>query len=483
MKAIYQAIIVGLFCLAGTALTSCNDWLDVSPKSQIKEEDHFSREGGYKDQLTGIYTALTTEQMYGLNMGVGFVEVLSHSYDIDPNGTWRYANDFDYANSVTESWIEQIWDACYSSIANCNILLENIDKASESIFTENHYHQYRGEALGLRGFLHLELMRLFACAPSMDNNAKGVPYVTEYSTNVVGQLSVGETMQLVVKDLAAAMEELSADTVAYQVTEQGGWYNFDRNRFNYYAAAAALARAYLWMGDTQQALRYANIVIDHHENNFSTGYDWVHYTVMQSSKRNELDCLFSREHLFQLIINDWEDIGNYYFTSKGGTSVLNPSEATAEDIYEFAVGYGTDYRYLKGFEQDGEKRYMAKFWYNEGSSYNNLFPVLRMTEPYYIAAECQKTSNPKRAIELLNLVRENRNLYLFPLSEELTADQIQQEIYKEYRKEFLGECGQLFLYYKRLNLSEIKGTSIRGGKGVYVLPIPSTDQEFGGYTN
>lgn len=29
------------------ALTSCNDWLDVSPKSQIKEEEQFSREGGY----------------------------------------------------------------------------------------------------------------------------------------------------------------------------------------------------------------------------------------------------------------------------------------------------------------------------------------------------------------------------------------------------------------------------------------------------
>ena len=37
---------------------SCNDWLDVDPKSQIKEEKHFSREGGFKDQLTGIYSAV-----------------------------------------------------------------------------------------------------------------------------------------------------------------------------------------------------------------------------------------------------------------------------------------------------------------------------------------------------------------------------------------------------------------------------------------
>ena len=52
------------------ALTACNDWLDVEPKSQIKENKQFSREGGYKDQLTGVYTAMATPQMYGQNMGI-----------------------------------------------------------------------------------------------------------------------------------------------------------------------------------------------------------------------------------------------------------------------------------------------------------------------------------------------------------------------------------------------------------------------------
>lgn len=464
-------------------LTSCNDWLDVDPKSQIREEDHFSREGGFKDQLTGVYTKMTTADMYGLNMGVGFVEVLSHSYDINPNGNWRYANDFDYTYTRSEDIIKQIWQGCYNCIANLNILLRNIDDADPNDFEGNNYHYYKGEALGLRGFLHLELMRLFACAPSMDNNANGVPYVAEYSTDVVPQKTVGETMRLVVKDLEDALDEMQNDTVSTSNSSSGNWYTLTRQRFNYYACCTALARAYLWMGDTQNALKYANIVIDHHDQQFSVGYSWVHYTNMQSTKRNELDAAFTSEQLFQLVIPDWEDVGNVYFHSNVGASVLNPSEATAQDIYELDKGYGNDYRYLKGYEQEGEHRYMAKFWYNEGSTFNNYYPIIRMSEAWYIAAECQKQTNPARAIELLNAVRENRNLYLYPLAETLTADQIQEEIYKEYRKEFIGECGQLFLYYKRLNLSDIKGTSIRGSKAVYVLPIPSNDQEFGGYTN
>ena len=66
-----------------TGLNSCDDWLDVSPKSQIQEQDHFSYEGGYRDQLTGVYTSMSSQSMYGLNMGIGFTEVLSQNYDIN----------------------------------------------------------------------------------------------------------------------------------------------------------------------------------------------------------------------------------------------------------------------------------------------------------------------------------------------------------------------------------------------------------------
>ena len=465
-------------------LAGCNDWLDVSPKSQIKEEDHFSREGGYKDQLTGVYTAMSRPAMYGLNMGIGFVEVLSHSYDVDANGMWRYADNFDYTNSTSEKTIAEIWKSTYACIANLNEMIKNIDAADSAMFSHNNYRVYRGEAYGLRGFLYLDLMRLFAAAPGTDNGAKGVPYVTEYSTAVVGQKTVGETMDLIIADLLKAHEYLASDSLKSSAKP----YDHRAARipyFNYYASTLALARAYLWKGDKQNALRYADEIIAVAEDSTTTShpFDWIHYTNMQQTTRNLIDAAFSTEHLFHLTISDWEDTGNYYFTSVGGTSSLSPSESTAEDIYEVSAGYGNDYRYLKAYEQDGENRYLCKFWHIDGSAYNDIYPLLRMTEAYYIAAECLKDSDPKRAIALLNTVRENRNLSLFPLADDLSADQIQNEIYKEYRKEFVGEGGQLFFYYKRLNAPEIKGAAVRPGRAVYILPIPANDQEFGGYTN
>lgn len=477
---IYKILWIGLLALS---LTACNDWLDVSPKSQIQEDDHFSSEGGYRDQLTGVYTQMSTQSMYALNTGIGFTEVLSQNYDVDANGQWRYPSEYDYTNSACEGTINTIWNKFYNCIANLNLIIRNIEKANPSIFSENHYYTYKGEALGLRAFLHLDLMRLFACAPSMDGNANGVPYVTEYSTQVVGQKTVNETMQLIINDLLEARECLQHDSLKIGSAP----YSHRADRvcyFNYYAAVATLARAYLWMGDKENALTYANEIIQIVESeSASKPFDWVHYTSVETQNDYECNRAFTGEHIFNLKIDNWEDIANYYFKSAAGTNALSPSEEKAQDIYELSNSLGNDYRYLKGYEQDGDNRYLCKFWHYESGLYNDVYPLIRMSEAFYIAAECLKDSDPARAIELLNEVRDARNLTSYPLPETLSSDEIQNEIYKEYRKEFVGEGGQLFFYYKRLNASSIPGASVVPSKSVYVLPIPSTDEEFGNYTN
>ena len=208
---------------------------------------------------------------------------------------------------------------------------------------------------------------------------------------------------------------------------------------------------------------------------------------MQAQNVRDRDLIFSTEHLFHLAMDEtyWEEQTNLYFKSKGGTATLSPSETKANKIYEVDKGYGNDYRLLRGYEQDGDKRYICKYWVIDGSSYINMYPVLRMSEAYYIAAECLKDSDPKRAIELLNTVRYNRGLNLESnnLPATLTVDEIQNEIYKEYQKEYVGEGGQLFFYNKRLNNPSIEGATRPASKNIYVLPIPDNDKEFGGYDN
>ena len=477
-------IVLSIATIIVLGLSSCNDWLEVSPKSQIILNDHFESEGGFKDQLTGVYTAMTSSSMYGLHMGIGFTEVLSQNYDVNSDGMWRYASTYDYTNTASKSIIDGIWSKTYNSITNLNLVIENIDKVDKNIFSNNNYYIYKGEALGLRAFFHLEMMRLFAESPASNKNANGVPYYTKYSSDVVEQKTVEETMNLIIDDLKEARGYLEHDSLKI-ATDQYLQRSSRTCYFNYYATVATLARAYLWKGDLDNALVYAQEIIDElNSDKLNKPFNWVHVTSIETSQPGETDRAFTTEHLFNLKINNWEDIGNYYFKEAGGTSSLSPSELKAQNIYEQNQGLGLDYRFSKAFEVDGSNRYVSKFWYIEGGRYNNLYPIIRMTESFYIAAEVYlKKGDKVKAIELLNEVRSNRHLSDNPLSYDLTEVNVQREIWKEYRKEFLAEGGQLFYYYKRLNASEIIGAGVTPGKNTYVLPIPSTDIEFGGYSN
>lgn len=486
MKTTYiKTLALGLFAIS--TLASCNDWLDVSPKSQIEETDQFSRASGFRDQLTGVYTQMAQSSLYGQNLGFGFAEVLSQNYDVDPTSSWAPIAEYDYANDKVKPIISSIWNQTYSCIANLNIMLENIEKASPTMFENNEYYLCYGEALGLRGFLHFELMRLFASSPAMNGSDKGVPYATKYGTEVPGQKSVNETMNLIIADMLAAQKYLEHDSI--YASDKKYDYRPRANYYNYYANQLALARAYLWKGDKENAQKAAQPIIDiiEDEDLFSPPFSWVHFTSMESANMRERDLVYSSEHLFRMAMDKtyWEETTNFYFHQAGGASALSPSETKANKIYELDKALGNDYRLLRGFEQDGEKKYLCKFWEVENSGFVNMYPILRLSEALYITAECVKDKDPKRAIELLNTVRTNRGLKLASnqLPDNLTADQIQTEIYKEYQKEFIGEGGQLFFYNKRLNNPTIEGATRPAGKSVYVLPIPDTDKEFGGYTN
>ena len=458
----------------GVSLVSCEDWLDVRPKSEILTDMHFEEENGFRDQLAGVYTAMTETSMYGRSLSFGLMSVLSQDYDLKSESTYRYAAEYNYEETGTKGMIDNIWSSAYNCIANLNIMLKYIDN-DPNIFTDNNYKMYKGEILGLRAFLHLEMLRIFSPSPKANGNAMAVPYVTQYDKVVTKQKTVNETMNLIIADLLEA-EKLLKESDTFLNEELNYTVRWDRRYyFNYYAVLGTLARAYMYKGDHTNALTYANMIIEEGED-YNSDFSWTSNDTMESKYENQVNRLFSGECLFYLNVKDFNDIVKYHFTSSASNDTFTPSETKAEQIFEKGLGLGNDYRLHKNFQYDGADKYLWKYHQYEGGACNDIVPVLRKTESYYIAAEILKESNPKRAIELLNLVREARNLEFAPLSD-LTPEQIQEEVAKEYRKEFLAE-GQMFFYYKRLDVSRIEGAGVNA-QSIYVLPMPDTEIEFG----
>ena len=69
------------FITASLLLTSCNEWLDVQPKSQVEDTELFETESGYKEALAGVYSSMVSTSTYTKEMTYGFIGVLGQEWD------------------------------------------------------------------------------------------------------------------------------------------------------------------------------------------------------------------------------------------------------------------------------------------------------------------------------------------------------------------------------------------------------------------
>jgi starch-binding outer membrane protein, SusD/RagB family len=467
MKKIYSILFLAILA----SFSSCKKWLDVKPKTQIESGANFESQQGFKDALAGVYLNMATTNLYAQEMSWGLIDVLGKQYSLYNSGmTYVNTTEYNYQAPATVSRIANIWKGMYFSITNLNNLLEAIDKADASLFDGTNQNVIKGEALALRAFHHFDLLRVFAPAPVTGLNAAGIPYRDKVSTGNVKKYTVGEDLTAIQADLesAAALLKVSdpfvkGSTVPATTT---GYLRDRQFKFNYYAVKALQARVFLYAGNTAKALECAREVID------SQVFPATAPSLIVGGNR-----IMSSEVIFHLFINTLQQSQTSFFTYQGSFATgLTKSTTEWSTVFEVSSGGSADYRYLYQTVQNASFRNYDKINPAVNGLAQNRLPLMRVSEMYYIAAECLKETAPGDAIGYLNTARQRRNLS--PLSGTLTPALIQTEIFKEYQKEFLQE-GQLFFYYKRLNLSRIEFTQVPGSAAVYVLPIPDDEIEYG----
>jgi len=461
-----------------TFFTSCESWLDVNPKTEVKADELFKSERGFRQALYGVYTEMTGSDLYGGNLSMSFLDVLAQNYVINQEGMpFYHASNYEY--DVTEGTTNQIWSELYYAIANCNYLLSNID-GKENLFADDNYNVFVAEAKALRAYLHFDLLRMFAPSVLGDDNQAAIPFVDKMQATPFPQLTVTQMLDRVVKELVEAKgllkdidpigpafaeyEEPEFVPVWQQIVDEGFLLN-RKSRMNYYAITGLLARVYLYMGDTEKALLAAKEVIESSKFQFVIEDDLVGTT--------EPDIIFYNEILFGLYNDNLKGKSDRYF-KEDASSELFISEQRKAEYYEYETSGDIDYRgrYQFGRNKNEAKEYVLK--YSEVQDYNGKYiPMLRLSEMCYIAAECE--TDPVKALDYLNAVRTHRGYEEFPADTYVDMD---AELYKEYRKEFIAE-GQMFYYLKRKNIVDIEYTAIDGSNKIYVLPIPDVEIEFG----
>ncbi|SMO33660.1 RagB/SusD family nutrient uptake outer membrane protein [Solitalea koreensis] len=487
-----------IFIIASIVLlfTSCNEWLNIPPKSEIASNVLFESEQGFKDALVGSYLLMTSPKTYGFESTIGFVDALAQQYYM-PGTTHPYylASTYQYGAQAVVTKKDDIWAVNYNGISNLNNIIENID-AKKATLNPANYAFIKGESLGLRAFLHFDLFRLFGYGNLIKDpgslSKQTLPYVTKYTKHITAQVSVSAYIDSLKNDLNKAAELLAPyDSVSVGVNKlpipnTDLFYNNRQMRFNYYAVKATQARLYLWIGDYDNAILAAKEVVakaSRHQVAFHSG------NINDPNPVNK-DYTFSTEHIFSLGVPNLYDVVRPFiqrFAADGiniNYSRLNQNGVVADNLYEIASKpqmSQSDYRYKELYNKVSSSDYLLmKFNYVDGSTFKDRMPIIKLPEMYYILAEAyNEKGDQTTAVGYLNTVRRNRAIQsTYDLSPSLTKDGVDVEIEKEYRKEFVSE-GQLFYYYKRLGKTVITGTSRVMDNSIYVLPMPERELEMG----
>lgn len=472
MKIKYSYILLAMVI----GLTSCSKWLDVKPKTQVEDIELFSNEQGFQEALNGVYLKMVGTGMYGREMTFGLADAIAGQYELTAFVSSAYTQGLAGTNDGSVRTVtNNIWTQSYNAIANLNRIIKAINAADSTMFTGKRYHTFKGEAYGLRAFLHFELVRWFSRSYLLGGGQDTIlPYKTIYGSQITARDTVSAVLTKALDDLAIAAAELKSDDIYI-----GAATTARRYRFNYYAVKATQARIYSWKGEQENALAAAQEVIAV----ASKKFPFVAQSALTTSVETEKDRTFSTEHIFCLNMNELaENYANLLDTSSN-TSQLVVSSSRLTEQYEVNTVGNADwrYQYLKRVVSvaTGNLIFFGKLYQPSGynTSYSKRMPLIRIPEMYYIAAEAVAATDAQAAVTYLNTVRQNRGVTT-QLASTLTAEQIQAEIRKEYWKEFPLE-GQLFFYFKRTNSTTIPGVSGTVSSDRYKMFLPELELEYG----
>lgn len=235
--------------LAMFVLTSCDDFLDITPTGKViaQTADEFRSLLTYEYHNFSKDRYMTTVRTDEILMDA----IKSSSADKDAYlDLWRWQDD---SPSGTTTYFS--WRTYYHTLYIANYVIEH--QAEIVNGTADEVQQLVGESYMLRAYTHFLLVNLYAepytqCIPA---TTRGIPMQLKAGVNAVpGCVSVDSVYRQVLHDLEEAEQHLNVDT----------WEEGQNYRFNKISAQALRSRVLLYMGDWENAFDAAKAVLGTH---------------------------------------------------------------------------------------------------------------------------------------------------------------------------------------------------------------------------
>jgi hypothetical protein len=397
--------------------SGCKKFVAVElPPTQTSTEAVFATDQTATAAVTGIYANLVSGTLSLTNGGMSIYPSLSAddlyntapSEDLDP----FTSNSIPATNST--GIYQRMWTKAYSTLYQVNAVAKGLEEAKS--VSPVLKAQLMGEVKTIRSFIYFYLVNLFG----------GVPLITgtDYRENLqLPRVAAEKVYEQIIKDMEEAIGLLPA------VYAGSG-----RVRINKWAAAALLARVYLYNKEWAKAEIQATAVIN------SGSYSLV-------SNLNNVFVSTSNEAIWQLMRETNNTAEGAAFIPSG-TSTKPTYAATNSLVNAFETNDQRKTMWLKANVISGQSYYYPfKYKVRSGTPVTEYLVVLRLAEQYLIRAEARVQQDKLQAAkDDLNEIRKRAGV---PNTTAATKQEILTALEHERQTEFFAEWGHRWLDLKR----------------------------------
>lgn len=269
MKYIKQSI-VRLACIAcvGLFLVSCGDFLEITPRDMVTEDNFWDEKTDVDQMVTGCYTAMQGYDFISRCVVWGDLR----GTDIDGASNIENYDDLYQAlvNNLMPSNQFTSWSSFYYVINKCNTIIRMAPEVHEKdpAYRQSDLQATIAEMTALRSLCYWYLIRAFDAVPfyrdavQQEDEVKTLP-VTSFETVLNEIISDLEAVKPNALDHYAAISGDDGDL---------GRYNSNCNRITRSAINAMLCDMYLWRGDYDKVIACADEILAVKKSDYERNY-------------------------------------------------------------------------------------------------------------------------------------------------------------------------------------------------------------------
>ena len=444
------------------SVTSCEDFLNEQPISQLSEENYWRTEQDIRTAMAGMYDGIQDIVDDNLiNWGEG------RSDNLVRGGTGETQFAFMY-NGMTADMGTTDWTGLYAVILRANQVIKYVPRI-EGDLTETEKNHYLAQAYAVRAYCHLLGVKVWGDVPLIQE-------VIEDKDAKPARAPVSVVLDAVVADLLTARELVDEDAVNVFEVDLGG-------------ILAILTDAYMWKHEYKNAIDVTDELLA--TGRYALAQDSASWKAIFTDPEGSDETIWS---LYRDVeVDPGSGIADYLGSSDHTSSfVMDPNvlarwEQQGDEEFRESLTYDTLIA-----EQEGTVPFIWKYFDLDPNDPDETLgeqmpkgdeaaiqnPKYRLADILLLRAEAfNQLDNEPEAIALLNAVRTRAGLDPFSVDDFSTKEELQMAILDERQFELFGEGKRWFDLVRAGTVKEVMKNNInRDVADKHLLwPIPTIE--------